>query len=125
MNAKSSLIKLYLGRGVLAVAWAAAFASAHDPIDALTITLLVAYPLIDAVSSLIDLRTLPSGPERSLTAFNGVLSTLAAAGVGLAGAGGVRRCCTCSVPGPSSRARRRCWSGGGGAAPSWAGSGRC
>ncbi|MGI5285440.1 DUF308 domain-containing protein [Nonomuraea polychroma] len=85
----SSLLKLYLGRGVLAVAWAAAFASAHDPIDALAITLLVVYPLIDAVSSLIDLRAIPDGSERRLTLFNGVLSTLAAVGVGLAGTGGV------------------------------------
>ncbi|MEZ0075469.1 hypothetical protein [Planotetraspora sp. GP83] len=84
----SSLLKLYLGRGVLAVAWAAAFASAHDPIDALTIILLVVYPLIDAVSSLIDLRAYQYGSEGRLTLFNGLLSTLAAVGVGLAGAGG-------------------------------------
>ncbi|MFG6193432.1 hypothetical protein [Nonomuraea sp. JJY05] len=85
----SSLLKLYLGRGVLAVAWAAVFALAHDPIDALTIALLVVYPLIDAVSSLIDLRALPDGSERRLTMFNGALSTLAAVAVGVAGMGGV------------------------------------
>ncbi|GAA3128281.1 DUF308 domain-containing protein [Streptosporangium carneum] len=85
----SSLLKLYLGRGVLAVAWAAAFAVAHNPVDALAITLLVVYPLIDAVSSLIDLRALPDGSERRLTLFNGVLSALAAVGVGVAGTSGV------------------------------------
>ncbi|WP_037855244.1 DUF308 domain-containing protein [Streptomyces sp. NRRL S-340] len=86
---RSSLLKLYLGRGVLAVAWAVAFAGAHDTLGAAAITLLVVYPLIDAVSSLIDHRALPAGSERNVTAFNGVLSTLAAVAVGVAGAGGV------------------------------------
>ncbi|MFF9502237.1 DUF308 domain-containing protein [Streptomyces sp. NPDC014656] len=85
---RSSLLRLYLGRGVLAVAWALAFAGAHEDVDAVAITLLVAYPLIDAVSSLIDHCAVPDGPERRVTAFNGVLSTLAAVAIGLAGAGG-------------------------------------
>lgn len=85
---RSSLLRLYLGRGVLAVAWALAFAGAHEDIDAVAITLLVAYPLIDAVSSLIDYRSVPDGSERRVTAFNGVLSTLAAVAIGIAGAGG-------------------------------------
>ncbi|WP_405475781.1 DUF308 domain-containing protein [Streptomyces sp. NBC_00009] len=88
-DGRSSLLRLYLGRGVLAVAWALAFAGAHEEIDAVAITLLVFYPLIDAVSSLIDHRALPDGSERQVTAFNGVLSTLAAVAVGVAGAGGV------------------------------------
>ncbi|GAA3478259.1 DUF308 domain-containing protein [Streptomyces yanii] len=88
-DGRSSLLRLYLGRGVLAVAWALAFAGAHEDIDAVAIMLLVVYPLIDAVSSLIDYRALPDGSERRVTAFNGVLSTLAAAAVGIAGAGGV------------------------------------
>ncbi|GGM21325.1 membrane protein [Streptomyces fumigatiscleroticus] len=85
---RSSLLRLYLGRGVLAVAWALAFAGAHEDIDAVAVTLLVVYPLIDAVSSLIDYRATPDGTERGVTAFNGVLSTLAAVAVGIAGAGG-------------------------------------
>ncbi|CCK24596.1 integral membrane protein [Streptomyces davaonensis JCM 4913] len=88
-DGRSSLLRLYLGRGVLAVAWALAFAGAHEDVDAVAITLLVAYPLIDAVSSFIDHRALPDGSERRVTAFNGVLSTLAAVAVGVAGAGGV------------------------------------
>lgn len=87
---RSALLRLYLGRGVLAVAWALAFARAHDDVDAVALTLLVVYPLIDAVSSLIDHRSTPEGPERGVTAFNGVLSTLAAAALGIAGAGGVQ-----------------------------------
>ncbi|MEW2490928.1 DUF308 domain-containing protein [Streptomyces sp. NPDC048411] len=86
---RSSLLRLYLSRGVLAVVWALAFAKAHEDVDALAITLLVVYPLIDAVSSLIDYRATPDGAERRVTAFNGVLSTLAAIAVGIAGAGGV------------------------------------
>lgn len=86
---RSSLLRLYLGRGVLAVVWALVFARAHEHLDAAAITLLVVYPLIDAVSSLIDHRALPDGSERRLTAFNGALSTLAAVAVGVAGAGGV------------------------------------
>ncbi|MEW2489097.1 DUF308 domain-containing protein [Streptomyces sp. NPDC048411] len=85
---RSSLLKLYLSRGVLAVVWAVAFAGAHKDVDAVAITLLVVYPLIDAVSSFLDLRTAPDGSERRVTLFNGVLSTVAAIAVGIAGAGG-------------------------------------
>jgi uncharacterized membrane protein HdeD (DUF308 family) len=85
---RSTLIKLYLIRGVLAVAWAAVFAGAHDSLEAVAITLLVVYPLIDAVSSWVDHQALPAGSERRITAFNGVLSTLAAIGVGVAGGAG-------------------------------------
>ncbi|WP_338704134.1 DUF308 domain-containing protein (plasmid) [Streptomyces sp. Q6] len=84
---RDSLLRLYLGRGVLAVAWALVFAGAHDNLDTVAITLLVVYPLIDAVSSLIDYRATPNGTERRVTAFNGVLSTLAALAIGIAGAG--------------------------------------
>jgi len=85
---RSTLLKLYLIRGVLAVVWAAVFAGAHDSLDAVAITLLVVYPLIDAVSSWVDHHVLPAGSERPITAFNGVLSTLAAFGVGVAGTAG-------------------------------------
>ncbi|MGR6968302.1 DUF308 domain-containing protein [Streptomyces cynarae] len=86
---RSALLRLYLGRGVLALAWALAFARAHEHVDAVAITLLVVYPLIDAVSSLIDYRATPDGSKRRVIAFNGVLSALAAVAVGIAGAGGV------------------------------------
>ncbi len=85
---RSSLLRLYLGRGVLALAWAAAFAKAHGTLDAVAITLLVAYPLIDAVSSLIDYRTLAGASERRVTAFNAVLGTFAAIALGIAGNSG-------------------------------------
>lgn len=122
---RSSLRRLYLGRGVLAVVWALAFAKAHGDLDAAAITLLVAYPLIDAVSSLIDHRATPDGSERRVIAFNGVLSTLAAVALGfMRQPAAWRRCCMCSAPGRSSPVPPR-WSWEcGGAAPSWASSGR-
>lgn len=86
---RSSLRRLYLIRGLLAVAWAATFAGAHDTLDALAITLLVVYPLIDALSSLIDYRAIPNGSERRVTAFNGMLSTVVAIAMGVAGSRGV------------------------------------
>lgn len=87
---RSSLIRLSLGRGVLAIGWALAFACVSDALGAVAVTLLVAYPLIDAVSSLIDHRSMADGPERRVTAMNGTLSTVAAVALGLAGtAGGV------------------------------------
>jgi hypothetical protein len=85
---RSPLIKLYFVRGVLAVVWAVAFAGAyktHEPLSGAAVTLLVAYPLLDAVSSVFDYRWGPQGAERRVTAFNGVLSTLAAITVGIAG----------------------------------------
>lgn len=90
MTERSSLIRLYLGRGILAIAWAAAFAASHDPLNALAVTLLVVYPLIDAVSSLIDYLAVPDGSERRVTALNGALSAIVAVALGFAGTiGGV------------------------------------
>jgi uncharacterized membrane protein HdeD (DUF308 family) len=87
---RAYLMKLYLGRGILAVAWAAAFSANHDSLNAPAITLLIVYPLIDAVSSFIDFRGLTNASQRRLTLFNGVLSTLIAVALGLAGASGVQ-----------------------------------
>jgi hypothetical protein len=87
-SGRSPLTRLYFTRGVLAVAWAVAFAGAYkvnESLSAAAVTLLVAYPLLDAVSSVFDYRWGPDGSERRVTAFNGVLSTLAAIGVGIAG----------------------------------------
>lgn len=81
---RSSLLKLYLIRGLAAVAWAAVFARSHQILDAWAISLLIIYPLIDAVSSLIDYRTTRRGPEREVTAGNGVLSTAVAVFIGVA-----------------------------------------
>ncbi|GAA1989963.1 DUF308 domain-containing protein [Catenulispora subtropica] len=82
---RTPLVKLYLSRGILAVVWAIAFANAHDTLGGAAIILLIAYPLLDAVSSAVDYRTGPAG-ERAITAFNGVLSTLAAVALGITAA---------------------------------------
>ncbi|MFF3568144.1 DUF308 domain-containing protein [Nocardia jiangxiensis] len=79
------MIRLSLVRGILALAWALAFAASHRPLNAVAVVLLVVYPLIDAVSCAIDYRTVPDGSERRVTALNGILSTLTAIAVGVAG----------------------------------------
>ncbi|WP_433199594.1 DUF308 domain-containing protein [Nocardia sp. CA-107356] len=81
---RSSLIRLYAVRGVVAIAWASAFAAAHHTLDAVAVTLLVSYPLIDAVSSLIDYLAVAPGPDRRVTALNGALSSVAAVALGIA-----------------------------------------
>lgn len=48
--------KLFFIRGVVAIAWAAAFATAFDSLTASTAALLVLYPVIDLVASVIDAR---------------------------------------------------------------------
>lgn len=82
---RASVIRLSLGRGVLAIGWASAFAVVSDTLGPVAVALLVAYPLIDAVSSLIDHRGMPDGPERRVTALNGALSAVVAVALGLAG----------------------------------------
>jgi|GEM_PF-1499122 len=86
---RSSLLRLYLIRGLLALAWAGIFFQAHITLDALAITLLIVYPLIDAVSSLVDFVSMQDGSERRITAFNALLSTVAAIAMGVAGNFGV------------------------------------
>lgn len=83
---RASVIRLSLGRGVLAIGWASAFAVVSDTLGPAAVALLVAYPLIDAVSSLIDHRGMPDGPERRVTALNGTLSAVVAVALGLTGA---------------------------------------
>ncbi|CAM5550743.1 hypothetical protein AB0F92_33100 [Kitasatospora aureofaciens] len=68
VNGRAPLVRLYLVRGVLAAVWAVAFAHAHDTLGAAAITLLVAYPLLDAVSSAVDYLSVPDGPEQRVQA---------------------------------------------------------
>ncbi len=84
--------RVFLIRGLIAVGWAAAFA-ATSAASASSVTfgvgaLLVAYPLIDAIASLIDARSQHGTSQRLLLA-NAVTSTAAAAALGLAATGGV------------------------------------
>jgi uncharacterized membrane protein HdeD (DUF308 family) len=83
----TSLRRIYLVRGLVALAWSAAFALVHTPLTSLVVALLVIYPLIDVVATLLDVRA--GTPGRALQVFNTVLSGLAAAGLGLAALSGV------------------------------------
>jgi uncharacterized membrane protein HdeD (DUF308 family) len=85
---RASLSTLYLCRGLLALLWAVAFAPVHATLGPVATALLVSYPLIDAVSSLVDYRALKRDAERRITAFNAALSTLAAIATGSASAYG-------------------------------------
>ncbi|MET8146655.1 DUF308 domain-containing protein [Sphaerisporangium sp. NPDC005288] len=85
----SSLLRIYLVRGLIAIAWSAAFVAVHDSLTATSVILLVAYPIIDVVASLLDVREDPGTPARRLQVFNTVLSALTAVGLGLSAIGGV------------------------------------
>jgi uncharacterized membrane protein HdeD (DUF308 family) len=85
----SSLVRIYLVRGLVAIAWSAGFVAVHDSLTAVSVVLLVAYPLIDVVASLLDVREDPGTPARRLQVFSTALSALAAAGLGLAATSGV------------------------------------
>jgi hypothetical protein len=49
-------LRLFLIRGLMAIAWAVAFAVTSDSLTAGVGVLLVRYPLIDAVASIINAR---------------------------------------------------------------------
>jgi uncharacterized membrane protein HdeD (DUF308 family) len=80
----SSLLRLYAIRGLIAILWAVGFAAVLDSLGVVAITLLVVYPLIDAVALLIDFREHPGMPRRKLQLFNVGVSTLAAIALAIA-----------------------------------------
>jgi uncharacterized membrane protein HdeD (DUF308 family) len=79
-------IHLFLTRGVIAIAWAAVFAMAADSLTVGVGVLLVLYPLIDAVASLIDARS-QHGSARQLLLANAAVSAAAAVALGVAATG--------------------------------------
>ncbi|MDG4781999.1 DUF308 domain-containing protein [Micromonospora sp. WMMD961] len=85
----SPLFRIYLVRGLVAIAWAAGFSTVSDSLTAITVVLLIAYPLIDVVASLLDAREDPGTPARTLQIFNTTLSALAALALGLAASSGI------------------------------------
>lgn len=78
---------VFLTRGVIAIAWAVVFAAvANSVTTSVTVlggVLLVLYPLIDAVATLIDART-QHGSARQWLLLNAGTSTVAAIALGLA-----------------------------------------
>jgi uncharacterized membrane protein HdeD (DUF308 family) len=81
----SSLPWLYGIRGLLAIIWAAAFATVCDSLTAGTATLAVLYPVIDVVASVVDSRSPHSKSERITLWFGAATSTLAAIVLAAAG----------------------------------------
>jgi uncharacterized membrane protein HdeD (DUF308 family) len=80
-------MQLFLIRGLVAIAWAAAFAAVADSLTAGVAVaagiLVVLYPLIDTIASLIDARTAHGSGRRSLLA-NAATSAIAAIALGVA-----------------------------------------
>ena len=85
----SPLFRIHLVRGLVAIAWAACFATVSGSLGAASVALLVGYPLIDVVASLLDARADPGTPARTLQISNTALSALTALALGLAALGGV------------------------------------
>ena len=83
---------VFLTRGVIAIAWAAAFAAAaHSLTTGVTLgvgVLLVLYPLIDLVASLVEARGLRGSARRPLL-INAAVSAFAAVALALAATGTV------------------------------------
>jgi uncharacterized membrane protein HdeD (DUF308 family) len=81
--------QVFLIRGLIAIAWAAAFAVASDSLTTgVTVgagILLVFYPVIDLVASLFDARS-ERGAERRLLLANAAVSAVAAVALGVAAA---------------------------------------
>ncbi|WP_436528736.1 hypothetical protein [Actinoplanes sp. HUAS TT8] len=84
----SPLFRIHLIRGVIAIAWSAAFAGVQHDLTAATVALLVLYPVIDVIASLADVRENRGTPARRLQIFNTGLSAATAAGLGLAAISG-------------------------------------
>ena len=79
-------VRLFLIRGVVAIAWAVVFAMTSDSLTTGVGVLLVLYPLIDAAASLIDARG-QHGSARQLLELNAAVSAVAAVALGIAASG--------------------------------------
>jgi uncharacterized membrane protein HdeD (DUF308 family) len=88
----SRTLHLFLARGLIAIVWAAAFATTADSVTSgVTVgagILLVLYPVIDLVASLIDARSQTRSARRPLL-INSAVSALAAVALGVAATGTV------------------------------------
>jgi uncharacterized membrane protein HdeD (DUF308 family) len=84
-------MRLFLIRGLVAIAWAIAFAAVSDSLTTVTVAagiLLVAYPLIDVAASLLEARVRRGSTRRALL-VNAAGSALAAGGLAIAATGSV------------------------------------
>ena len=85
---ETKTLHLFLARGVIAIAWATVFAAASDSLTVGAGVLLVLYPLIDVVGSLIDARG-QQGSARRLLLAGAAVSAVAAVALGVAATGTV------------------------------------
>ena len=79
---------MFLTRGVIAIAWAAVFTAVSDSLTLAVGILLVLYPLIDVVATLLDARTQQESARRLLLA-NGAVSAIVAIALGVAATGSI------------------------------------
>src|SRR5215470_19719357 len=83
----SNQVRVFLTRGLVAIAWAAAFASVSGSLTTTVSVgagiLLVVYPLIDAVANLLDARD-QHGSARRLLLANATASTVVAVALAVA-----------------------------------------
>jgi len=77
---------LFLTRRVVAIAWAAVFAAASDSLTVGAGVLLVLYPLIDVVASVVDARGQEGSARRPLE-LNAAVRVAAAVALGIAATG--------------------------------------
>jgi uncharacterized membrane protein HdeD (DUF308 family) len=85
------VVRLYLTRGVIAIAWAVVLmmvAGSDKTVSGGTGVLLVLYPVIDVVACLIDARG-QEGSARQLLLANAAVSIVAAVALGVAATGTV------------------------------------
>ncbi|SNS68067.1 hypothetical protein SAMN05421812_101383 [Asanoa hainanensis] len=82
----TALRRLYFARFGFAVVWAVVTFAIADELSALTATLLVIYPLVDAAAAVVDLR---SSRTTTLLSVNIVVSLLAAVGLAVASTSGI------------------------------------
>lgn len=78
--------RLFLTRGLVAIAWGVVFAITSDSLTTGVGVLLVIYPLIDVVGSIIDARG-QEGSARQTLELNAAVSAAAAVALGLAATG--------------------------------------
>jgi uncharacterized membrane protein HdeD (DUF308 family) len=81
-------LHVFVTRGVIAVAWAVVFAMAADSLTLGVGVLLVVYPLIDVVASLVDARS-QLGRARQLLFAGAAASAVAAVALGVAAAASI------------------------------------
>ena len=85
---ETTKLHLFLTRGLVAIAWAVVFVAASHSLTVGAGVLLVVYPLIDVVGSLIDARG-QQGSARRLLLAGAAVSAVAAVALGVAATGTV------------------------------------